>query len=885
MRAKLFHVIAICLAVVGGLHFEAAASEAEPAEAAAPVLLPPRLIEFVEAEFPPEEEEAGVTEASVILLLSISAEGEVVDVEVSTSAGEAFDEAAMAAARQLRFEPATRDGEPIPVRVGFQYDFVLETVVERKTTADFEGRVLDRWTKDPVPGAVVSLDTGEEAVTDEDGAFRFSDLEPGPRVVTIHGDGISMVITEEKLEESHLVEATYHVEPLADDEDDELEIVVSAPRIRKQVLSTEVLADQGRRVPGSQGDVLRVVENLPGVARSAAGSGELVVWGASPQDTRTYVDGIRIPRLYHDGGYRSVIHSDLVRSVELIPGGYGPMYGRGLGGIVAVELKPLDEEIFSGSLEANGIDAAASTVARLSENLHVALAARRSHLDTYVDAIAKPFTDDDVEEFLPIPRFLDGQFRLSYRLSQEERIEAGFLGSTDRIDHSLTNPDPALSVSRTSSVDFFRLYSRYENRAQNGDVTSVVLSWGQDDTLLEELHGGTPIYIQNDADVFGLRASWRGGVSDSVRAEVGLDVDWTFSRASRFGSIGAPAREGDATVFGRPPPDQINADTWEASAGSFAPYALLDIGLFDDKVQIVPGLRLDPYVMQASRSTPRVGELPAIAIAQADIVVEPRISLRYTPFSALTLKAATGIYHQPPLPEDLSAVFGTPTLGLSTAEHWLLGGTVRLTEGLSLELTGFATHSRDLAVRARSESPALARALEQDGEGRSRGLQILLRQNPIGPFFGWVSYSLSKSERKDGPGAAWRPFDWDQRHVLTAVGSFDLGKGFEIGGRFRLATGFPRTEVVGAYYDVARDRYQPLFGERGGIRLPTFASLDLRASKRMELGGTELEFYLDVQNVTNRENPEEFIYDPTYRTRASISGFPILPMLGAKWSW
>lgn len=854
-------------------------------EAETPALVPPQLIEFVEAEFPPEEEERGVTEASVVLLLSISAEGEVVDVEVSVSGGEAFDEAAMAAARQLRFEPALRDGEPIPVRVGFQYDFVLQAVLDRKTTADFEGTVLDRWTKQPVPGVVVSLDTGEEAVTDEEGAFAFADLEPGPRVVTLHGEGISMVITEEFLEESHLVQATYQVEPLGEDDDDELEIVISAPRIRKQVLSTEVLADQGRRVPGSQGDVLRVVENLPGVARSAAGSGELVVWGASPQDTRTYVDGIRIPRLYHDGGYRSVIHSDLVRSVELIPGGYGPMYGRGLGGIVAVELEPLDEEIFSGSLEANGIDASASTIARLSDDLHVAVAARRSHLDTYVDTFAKPFTEREVEEFLPIPRFLDGQFRLAYHLSQEEKVEVGFLGSTDRIHHSLHNPDPALSVSRTSSVDFYRVYSRYENRAQTGDVTSVVLSWGQDFTLLEEHHGSTPITMKNESDVFGLRASWRGGLAESVRAEVGVDVDWTFSSASRFGSIGAPAREGDPTVFGRPPPDQVNADEWRASAGSFAPYALLEIGLFDDKVQLVPGLRLDPFVMQASRSTPKVGDLPAIAIADADIVVEPRLAVSYTPFSALTLRAAAGLYHQAPTPDDLSAVFGTPDLGISTAEHWLVGGTVRLTEGLSFELTGFATNSRDLPVRSRSDSPALARALEQDGEGRSRGVQVLLRQNPIGPFFGWVSYSLSKSERKDGPDAAWRPFDWDQRHVLTAVASFDLGRGFEVGGRFRLASGFPRTEVTGAYYDVVRDRYQPLFGEPGRISLPAFASLDLRASKRMDLGGSELELYLDVQNVTNRENPEEFVYDPTFETRATISGFPILPMLGAKWSW
>ena len=54
--------------------------------------------------------------------------------------------------------------------------------------------------------------------------------------------------------------------------------------------------------------MLKVVENLPGVARSAAGSGTLVVWGSAPQDTRVYVTGVHVPRLYHDGGYRSIVN-------------------------------------------------------------------------------------------------------------------------------------------------------------------------------------------------------------------------------------------------------------------------------------------------------------------------------------------------------------------------------------------------------------------------------------------------------------------------------------------------------------------------------------------------------------------------------------------------
>src|SRR6185436_7347811 len=113
-----------------------------------------------------------------------------------------------------------------------------------------------------------------------------------------------------------------------DAEKDDFEVVVVAPRLVKQVVSTEVGAEEARRVPGTQGDVLKVVENLPGVARATAGSGQVVVWGAAPQDTRTYVGAVRVPMLYHFGGLRSLVHGDHVAGVELVPGGYGAAYGR-----------------------------------------------------------------------------------------------------------------------------------------------------------------------------------------------------------------------------------------------------------------------------------------------------------------------------------------------------------------------------------------------------------------------------------------------------------------------------------------------------------------------------------------------------------------------------
>src|SRR5262249_53164096 len=73
------------------------------ADEPAPLTKPPRLVRFIEAEAPPRLAELG--RVDVILTIDIDAAGSVTAVAVAQSAGEDFDAAAVAAARQFAFEP------------------------------------------------------------------------------------------------------------------------------------------------------------------------------------------------------------------------------------------------------------------------------------------------------------------------------------------------------------------------------------------------------------------------------------------------------------------------------------------------------------------------------------------------------------------------------------------------------------------------------------------------------------------------------------------------------------------------------------------------------------------------------------------------------------
>lgn len=861
----------------------AEAQAPKPAARAPRLTKAPELVDFVEATYPKDALAEGRS-ATVVLQIAISAAGTVEDAAVVTSAGAEFDAAALEAVRKFKFRPAEIDDKPAPVKITYKYQFTPKVVAP--TTGKLRGTVLAKGTNAPLAGVTVEVEGVGKTVTDDKGAFSFDDVPPGAIKVTLSGKDLTPVQTEESVEAGHTVETRYAVElPAAaagGEDKDDYEVVVVAPKLSKQVVSTEVSADEARRVPGTQGDVLKVVENLPGVARASAGSGQVIVWGAAPQDTRTYVGAVRVPMLYHFGGLRSVVHNDRVASVELVPGGYGAAYGRGLGGLVRVTQKELSKDRIHGSAQLDLLDASAAVSTPVTDRLSVAIAGRRSH----VADLAGMLQDQSFQEFFTLPRYFDGQARLRYDIGEHEWIEVGGMLSGDRQARTQPSSDPSRRVAETRTLHFQRYDIAYHRRAKDGSEVEVSPWYGRDQSGRFGNFGGVPTGIESESHLVGARAEWRGNVAKETTAKIGFDFELVQSETRRNGSITSPPREGDAYVFGRAPADQVNADVWKTTVASAAPYGEVDWALFDQRVHLTPGLRFEPFFVNVNRRKPHDGNAPDLGQFQQDFSFQPRLAARYAPVPRLTTKAAIGVYRQPPLPDDLSAIFGNPSLGVARGSHYVAGTNLRATDNFSIETNLFHTTSEELVARNPSQTPRAGEALLQQGEGRSLGVQFLLRRDKgTSRFFGWVAYTILRSERKDTPDARWRLFDYDQTHVLTALGSYDLGYGFEVGARARVASGFPRTPIQYVYFDAHRNRYEPTLGGYNTDRIPYFLQFDLRAAKRFKINESELEVYLDVQNVLNRGNPEEIAYSPDFSQRRYILGLPLLPIAGARWSF
>jgi hypothetical protein len=500
----------------------------------------------------------------------------------------------------------------------------------------------------------------------------------------------------------------------------------------------------------------------------------------------------------------------------------------------------------------------------------IAAALRQSWLDRAIGAIEDPAR---LAPNAPLPRWTDGQLVARARLDDGLVLDAWLIGALDRLDRTLVSDDPATRT--TERLDQRMLRAQVTLRRDHaGGFESATLWAGRDRASDDFAFGPIPADLANDAWVGGARAVQQTRLSAYATLTAGLDVDGELASLARLGSLSIPAREGDLHIFGQPPGDDVASDRWRATTVDAAAHAAVDLRA--GPVTATAGVRLDEWLLAASRLTPRVGATPEVGSQQLLETADPRASLELRISDELALRADAGRYHQARAAADTSAVFGTPTLGVEQAWHAIVGARWQRAP-CALEIAGYARWLDDLVARDLSVTPPLARVLTQAGIGDVYGVQVTARVLAWSGLSGWLSYGLSRSRRKDAPDQAWRYFDHDQTHGLIAVAAWDRGP-WTLGARVRWSTGEPRTDVVGAIYDVRDGRFEPIAGAHDGVRLPTFFAADLRGERRVAIGAV----YVEVQNLTDRANAEEIIYSADYTRRGYLTGLPLLAIAGVR---
>ena len=719
--------------------------------------------------------------------------------------------------------------------------------------------------------AVVAIGPGDdrETVTDEAGRFAFDALPVGTHALALRGADIVAVDTTITLHEGKALELSMFA-----DVKERYASVVRGQRAVVEAVEHTLVAEEVKKTPGTQGDTLKAVQNLPGVARAPFGLGLLPVWGSAPQDTRVYVDGVNIPLLYHFGGLRSTFNSEMVRELTFVPGAYQADHGLGMGGLVEVESRQPRTDGLHGYAQADLVDGSLMLEGPLTRTLSFAVAGRRS----WLDATLPHFTSNALQL---TPIYYDYQLRLTWKPTKRDDVDILFFGSDDKLELVAKIKRDALDAGVDSHTYFHRGSVVWTHRlARGGTFTST--SWvGYDVPAGLGVDFGTvPTALDQHSFGYGERAVVRLPIGDTLRLDGGIDFEGQRFVQVRVGSNAlnvdpAAAAGGAATNASAGFSGQVSgfsSDALTLYENNVAPFVTATISTLRKRLTITPQLRLQIMTFAGYLGTPS-------SFSHAYVSPEPRLAVRFALTPRLALKAALGLYSQPPDPGAFSRVYGNPDLPPQKATHYLLGGELDVTSTLHVSVEGFYKSLTHLVVNGQAPGDPV---LVSDGIGRAYGVELLARQQLARNFFGWLSYTLSRSERMDHPGDPWHSFQFDQTHILTVVASKYLPRGFQFGGRFRYVTGTPNTPVLGAFYDATTDRYTPIAGATLGGRLPAFVQLDVRLDKTFTFDRWRFSMYLDVQNVSNAKNPEALTYNYDFRISHPVTGLPLLPILGLR---
>ena len=707
-------------------------------------------------------------EVVVVLSLDVSAEGKVEKASVESGAGEPFDSAALSAARRFDFEPGRlTTGEAVPVTVTFRLR-IQEPAAPPPAPVKLTGYLLERGSRLPIPNVPVAALAGEEVVAraTTDGSGRFQIEVPAGRVpaggLPPGRQKLDLLV---KAQAGEIREENYLLESLGGPN----ETVVSASAIQREVMKDVLTAEQVFTVPGSAGDTLKAVLNLPGAARAPFGAGLLVLRGSAPGDSKVFLESQQIPQLYHFGGIRSTYAPAFLQSVEFVPGNFSVDYGRAQGGIIDVRVRDPRQDGFHGQADVNLYDVGVEMEGGLGGGWSLGGAARRSWIDT----ILPLFLPKDANlSFSTAPRFYDFQFIASWNPDASQKLRIIFYGSMDRLVALFDKPmrDPTITGQLDARVSFYNLQAEYSKTFSERlrQDTSVVIGLQEIRTQI-----GPQYFFDLNVRRLSLRSTWAYDFSSQWNLRAGIDAE--MGRAAIGVNLpNSTGAEPAASLVAAP--DRRPAHHHVLLAG-----ALRRAALGPHPEPLHPPGRSRQLVLGHQP----VGRRPAPAgpLGGGSRNGDPRCG-RPVPAGAQPAEDQRG--HGQPLP-PARAEPADQRRGGAEVHGGDLPRRDRLLQGAHP-----AGHPQ-LRLELRSRTP---RATPAPAPGPSTGWR---------PCSRWPSATASPagsptpSSGRCAPTrpTLQRPYDFDQPNNLTVLGTYQLGRGWSAGARFRLVSGNPYTPVVG----------------------------------------------------------------------------------------
>lgn len=645
--------------------------------------------------------------------------------------------------------------------------------------------------------------------------------------------------------------------------DDLLEEVMVTSR-RMPAVATEPTADTAKllAVPGSFGDPLQAIYSLPGVVPTDDGGGQPAVRGSGPEDNTFLIDFLPASYLFHDFG-NSIFNENLLRDFGLKAAGFGSRYGRATGAVFDVSLREPRRQRPTTTIDANLLRAGGLLEGGIDDTQSFYLAARSSVTDLLLDAVG--YEPDKAEDttFQQFPQDRDYQAKYSWQVDPRQRLSVSVLGARDRAaatfgarsDDALLDPGSTGRASLDTQFDSQGLHWWFDG----GDDRLRSALGHLHESRLDQQGSGAE-YLNLDLDQWTLKSHYDRRISQTHTVAAGFEYqrstyDYTIRARFRSCSIFSPDC---ATDHGKL---TLARDTQRiATADAF----LEDIWNLTSDLRLTSGVHFDrnDYLRESH--------------------AEPRLAAQWQLGAQLEVHASWGRYHQLPRIDQIVPVFGNPQLESPQATHYVLGASYQL--GGIWSMTADVYYKDLDRVVVDTQEPVL---YVNDASGKSYGAEVLINRDRQDRWYGWLSLSLSRTERLNALTGATTAFDYDAPVVANLVLNYRFNARWEMGARWNFRSGMPYTPIIGNKPNPDYPGYYlPVYGPLNSQRAEPYHRLDLRVERKFDHGRVKGSYYVDIINAYARSNGGAVRYEAiagssNYRL-AEEKGLPLFPSFGVK---
>lgn len=694
------------------------------------------------------------------------------------------------------------------------------------------------------------------------------------------------------------------------------ELQVNASGRREDSSRSVLTAGEARFIPGSGGDALRSLTSFPGVAPGGAFANGLFIRGGDRFDVLYTYDDIRLGNPFHGIGFYSVFPTSAVENVEFYPGAFPAKFGNSQGAVVEINSKTsYDKTKLLGDFDANLILAGGYLSIPLGKYFQLSFGGRRTYFEFYINLIKSintnqlPFLAEAQKALTDInliPSFYDFNIKLDFQPSPQHTFSFVTIGSWDKLSLN-TDKFPDSEGQSNSLIVSLESEERWDTegflyRFDSKRFKNRAALFRYENTNSRAVQGTNTLRAKLDNYSFVDSAL----LSPNEFLNIGFGLEYKYQiypftvadypPDSKFFNDALPLSE-RLQSFGEAKPVYKSLSPIRNVISGYA-----DMELQTGSFRFVPGIRLTANSVNTN------------------LDLDPRLSVIWEPFKNYEVFAKWGFYSQLPSVGYVTPEYGYKDLRSSYAIHYVLGNRLQLgkfefkLEGYykDLERLPVANPTFDFIFKSDANNPRYV----NEGQGTSYGLELLIRRKLADGFFGWLSYTWNKADRRNfvyydnsvsytgtnfdangglgytNVGKAWLPFSQDVQHNLTVIGSLEVVPKFlKLGLRVNLSSGQPYTERIVAM--TTNGTLTTVESEtKLGERYPIHMTVDFRMDFTFRLfRALDVSFYIDIwnlqflfyKNVVAYQYPVADLKSDMVGKSAPKTPFydlPIIPLLG-----